>query len=84
MDRHIHIYKARLVTKSFRQVQGVDYGETFSPVAMLKSIRIILAIVAYFDYEIWQMDVKIIFLNENLTEDVYMTEPKGFVDPTNT
>ena len=57
MDGNIHIYKARLVAKCFRQVQEVDYDETFSPVAMLKSIRIILAIAAYFDYEIWQMDV---------------------------
>ena len=50
---------------------------------MLKSIRIILAIAAYFDYEIWQMDVKTAFLNGNLTEDVYMMQPEGFVDPTN-
>ena len=43
-----------------------------------------LAVAAYFDYEIWQMDVKTAFLNENLTEDVYMIQPKGFVDPANT
>jgi hypothetical protein len=48
---------------------------------MLKSIRILLAIPAYFDYEIWQMDVKMTFLNSNLIEDVYMTQPEGFVDP---
>ena len=72
MDGNVHIYKARLVAKGFRQVQGVDYDETFSPVAMLKSVWIILAIAAYFNYEIWQMDVKIAFLNGNLTEDVYM------------
>jgi hypothetical protein len=48
---------------------------------MLKSIWILLEIAAYFDYEIWQMDVKMIFLNGNLTENVYMTQPKGFVDP---
>jgi hypothetical protein len=47
---------------------------------MLKSVRILLAIAAYFDYEIWQMDVKTVFLNGNLTEDVYMTQPEGFVD----
>ena len=57
--------------------------DKFSPVAMLKSVRIILAIAAYFNYEIWQMDVKIVFLNGNLTEDVYMMQPEGFVDPTN-
>ena len=52
MDGNVHIHKSRLVAKGFRQVQGVDYDETFSPVAMLKSIRIILAIAAYFNYEI--------------------------------
>jgi len=83
MDGNVHIYKARLVAKGFRQVQGVDYEETFSPVVMLKSIRIILAIAAYFDYEIWQMDVKTAFLNGNLAEDVYMMQPEGFVDPKN-
>jgi len=50
---------------------------------MLKSIWIILAIAAYFDYEIWQMDVKTAFLNGNLAEDVYMIQPEGFVDPKN-
>jgi hypothetical protein len=63
MDGNVHIHKARLVAKGFRQVQAVDYDETFSPVVMLKSIRIILAIAAYFNYEIWQMDVKTTFLN---------------------
>jgi len=83
IDGNVHIYKARLVTKGFRQVQGIDYDETFSPVAMLKSIRIILAIAAYFDYEIWQMDVKTAFLNGNLEEDMYMIQPEGFVDSNN-
>jgi hypothetical protein len=50
---------------------------------MFKSIQIILAIAAYFDYEIWQKDVKTTFLNGNLTEDVYMIQPEGFVDATN-
>jgi hypothetical protein len=80
-DGNVTIHKARLVAKGFRQVQGVDYDETFSPVAMLKSVRILLAIAAYFDYEIWQMDVKTAFLNGNLSEDVYMVQPEGFVDP---
>ena len=53
----------------------------FSHVVMLKSIRILLAIATYYDYEIWQMDVKIVFLNGNLLEDVYMTQPEAFVDP---
>ena len=83
MDGNVHTYKARLVAKGFKQTHGIDYDETFSPVAILKSIRILLAIVAYYDYEIWQMDVKTAFLNENLLEDVYMTQPEGFVDPKN-
>ena len=76
-------FKGRLVAKGFKQVHGIDYDETFSPVAMLKSIRILLAIVAFYDYEIWQMDVKTAFLNGNLLEDVYMTQPEGFVTPGN-
>jgi hypothetical protein len=83
MDGNVNIYKARLVAKGFRQVQGVDYDKTFLPVVILKSIRIILAIATYFDYEIWQMDVKTTFLNGNLDEDVYMIQLEGFVDPIN-
>src|SRR3954466_1901391 len=82
-DGNVTVYKARLVVKGFRQIQGVDYDETFSPVAMLKSVRIMLAIAAYFDYEIWQMDVKTAFLNGTLTKDVYMIQPEGLVDPSN-
>ena len=78
-DGQVETYKARLVAKGFRQRQGVDYDETFSPVAMLKSIRIMLAIAAYHDYEIWQMDVKTAFLNGSLEEEVYMSQPEGFV-----
>ena len=82
-DGNVTIYKARLVAKGFSQVQGVDYDETFSPVAMLKSVRIMLAIAAFFDYEIWQMDVKTAFLNGFLKEELYMMQPEGFVDPKN-
>ena len=81
MDGNVHVHKARLVAKGFRQIQGVDYDETFSPVAMLKSVRIMLAIAAFFDYEIWQMDVKTAFLNGNIEEELYMVQPKGFADP---
>ena len=78
-DRKDITFKARLVAKGFRQRPGVDYDETFSPVAMLKSIRILLAIAAYHNYEIWQMDVKTAFLNGSLAESVYMTQPDGFI-----
>ncbi|PKI46220.1 hypothetical protein CRG98_033392, partial [Punica granatum] len=81
MDGNVITFKGRLVAKGFRRVHGVDYDETISPVAMLKSIRILLVIAAYYDYEIWQMDVKTAFLNGKFLEDVYMTQPEGFVDP---
>ncbi|KAK9036819.1 hypothetical protein V6N11_021746 [Hibiscus sabdariffa] len=83
MDGNVQTYKGRLVAKGFRQIHGVDYDETFSPVAMFKSIRIFLAVAVFHDYEIWQMDVKIDFLNGKLEEDVYMTQPEGFVTPEN-
>ena len=74
-DGNVTIYKARLVAKGFRQVQGVDYYEAFSPVAMLKFVRIMLAIATFYDYEIWQMNVKTAFLNGFLEEDLYMMQP---------
>ena len=77
-DGKVETYKARLVAKEFRQRQGVDYEETFSPVAMLKSIQILLSIAAHYDYEIWQMDVKTAFLNGYIEEDIFIEQPKGF------
>ena len=53
MDGKVNVFKARLVAKGFTQTHGVDHDETFSPVAMAKSIRILLAIASYYDYEIW-------------------------------
>ncbi|KAK8583636.1 hypothetical protein V6N12_067899 [Hibiscus sabdariffa] len=79
MDGNVQTYKGRLVAKGFRQINGIDYDETFSHVAMFKSIRILFATAAFQDYEIWQMDVKTTFLNRKLEEDVYMTQPEGFV-----
>ena len=72
-------FKARLVENGYTQKEGVDYEETFSPVAMLKSIRILLSIAACLDYEIWKMDVKTAFLNGYLEESIYMMNPEGFV-----
>jgi hypothetical protein len=79
-DGNVTVYKARLVMKGFKQIQGVDYDETFSPIAMLKSIRILLAIAAYFNYEILQVDIKTAFLNGNIEEELYMVQPEGFVN----
>ena len=78
-DGKVETFKARLVAKGYTQKKGIDYEETFSPVAMLKSIRILLAVAASLDYEIWQMDVKTTFLNGSLEEDIYMQQPKGFI-----
>ncbi|GKA30353.1 retrotransposon protein, putative, ty1-copia subclass [Tanacetum coccineum] len=81
MDGAVHTYKARLVAKGYTQTPGIDYEETFSPVADIRAIRILIAIAAYYDYEIWQMDVKTAFLNGYLNEEVYMEQPEGFVNP---
>ncbi|GKB82592.1 retrotransposon protein, putative, ty1-copia subclass [Tanacetum coccineum] len=69
MDGYLHTFKARLVAKGYIQTYGVDYGETFSLVAYIRAIRILLAITAFYDYEIWQMDVKTAFLNGHLSEN---------------
>ena len=71
--------KLDLSQKGLWQVQGVDYNEIFSTVAMLKSVWIMLAIVTC--YEIWQMDVTTAFLNGYLKEELYIIQPEGFVDP---
>jgi hypothetical protein len=79
-DGNVTVYKAQLVAKCFRQIQGVGYDETFSPIAMLKSIQILLAIDAYFDYEIWQVDIKTAFLNGNIEEELCIVQPEDFVN----
>ncbi|GJV43515.1 retrotransposon protein, putative, ty1-copia subclass [Tanacetum coccineum] len=81
MDGIVHVYKARLVAKGYTQLYGVDYEETFSLVADIRAIRILISIAAYYDYEIWQMDVKTTFLNGYLDEDIYMDLGQAAVIP---
>ncbi|RVW81965.1 Retrovirus-related Pol polyprotein from transposon TNT 1-94 [Vitis vinifera] len=76
----IERYKARLVVKGYSQREGIDFKETFSPVSTKDSFRVIMAIVAHFDLELHQMDVKTAFLNGDLDEEVYMEQPTGFVE----
>nr|GEW88465.1 retrovirus-related Pol polyprotein from transposon TNT 1-94 [Tanacetum cinerariifolium] len=80
LDRNVHIYKARLVVKGYTQTPRIDYEETFSPVADIRAIRILISIAMYYDYEIWQVDIKTTFLNGYLNEEVYMEQPEGFVN----
>jgi hypothetical protein len=72
-------FKARLVAKGYSQVEGVNFGEIFSPVAKLTSIRVLMSLYATFDLEIEQMDVKAMFLHEDLEEEIYMKQLEGFV-----
>ena len=69
--------KDRLVCKGYAQEEGIDYEETFSPVARMEGVRTLLAYVAYKGFKVYQMDVKSIFLNGILEEEVYIEQPKG-------
>lgn len=79
MDENVHTFKAQLVAKGYTQNQVIDYKETLSPVEMIKSIRILFAITTFHNCEIWKIDVRTTFLTIELTEDVYIAQPKGYV-----
>ena len=76
---NVEIYKARLIAKSFTQKEGIDYKEIFYPVSSKDSFRTIMTLVAHFDNELHQIDVKITFLNGNIDEMTYIVQPKNFV-----
>ncbi|GKA56664.1 retrovirus-related pol polyprotein from transposon TNT 1-94 [Tanacetum coccineum] len=75
--------KARLVARGYLQEEGINFEESFAPVAKLEAIRIFLAFAAHMNMVVYQMDVKTAFLNGNLREEVYVSQPDGFVDKDN-
>ncbi|KAL0463025.1 UNVERIFIED_CONTAM: Retrovirus-related Pol polyprotein from transposon RE1 [Sesamum latifolium] len=77
-DGEVTAFKARFVAKGYNQRPGVYFEETYSPVAMAKPIWILLAIAACHDYEIWQMDVKMAFLNGYVEKEISVDQPEGF------
>ncbi|MCO5569460.1 hypothetical protein L7F22_023172 [Adiantum nelumboides] len=76
-DGSVSRYKARLVARGFTQIPGMDYSETFSPVLRITSFRVLIAIAARFGFLLHQMDVRTVFLNGDLQEEIYMSQPDG-------
>ena len=70
-------YKAKLVIRGFHQKKGINYFDTYSPVTKIATIRSLIALAAIFDLTVHQMDVKTAFLNGDLEEEIYMTQPEG-------
>ncbi|GKA46138.1 retrovirus-related pol polyprotein from transposon TNT 1-94 [Tanacetum coccineum] len=80
-DQTVIRNKARLVAKGYAQEEGIDFEESFAPVARLEAVRIFVAYAAHKSFAIYQMDIKTTFLNGTLKEEVYVAQPDGFVDP---
>ena len=80
-DGNVVRNKARLVAQGYSQEEGIDYDETYAPVARLEAIRMLLAYSCFMGFKLFQMDVKSAFLNGVLTEEVYVKQPPGFEDP---
>ncbi|KAK4402470.1 Retrovirus-related Pol polyprotein from transposon TNT 1-94 [Sesamum angolense] len=78
-DGSVDKFKARLVAKGFKQKEGIDYFDTYSPVARLTTIRVLIALASVYDLPIHQMGVKTTFLYGELEEEIYMDKPEGFV-----
>lgn len=76
-------YKAGLVAQGFSQIPGIDFNEVFSPVVKYSSIRLMLALVAKYDLELEQLDVKTAFLHGKLEETIYIRQPKGYTEKGN-
>ncbi|KAD2393870.1 hypothetical protein E3N88_40847 [Mikania micrantha] len=78
-DGEVSRYKARLVAKGYSQIEGIDYTETFAPVARFETIRVVIAIAAHRGWKLHQLDVKTAFLNGELTDEIYVQQPEGFI-----
>ena len=78
MKEKILRYKAMLVVKGYAQKEGIDYGEVLSPIARMESIRILITIAAQEEWELHHLDVKTTFLNREIKEDTYISQPEGF------
>ena len=83
MDEHSNIVrnKARLVAQGYSQKEGIDYEETYTPVARLEAIRMLMAFACFKNFKLFPMDVKSAFLNGFLNEKVYVEQPPGFENP---
>ena len=80
-DTQVVRNKACLVAQGYTQVEGMDYGDTYAPVARLESIGILLSYANHHDITLYQMDIKSAFLNDEIEEEVYVKQPPGFVNP---
>ena len=79
LDGSVARLKARLVAKDYAQTYGVDYSDTFSPVAKLTSVRVFISLVVSYDWDLHQLDIKNVFLHEELQEEVYIEQPLELV-----